>query len=112
MVPRLWVKLYPSAELKPIQIAVPTVLGELQCGLTTSVYFGMGWRELLWKRVRQLCRVLRRMRSPVVTFKILDPVWINPTGYKRIVLRKTLFQNKPLHVLKSAFRKVKPEPYS
>ena len=46
MVPRLWVKLHTSAELKPIRIAVPTVLGELRCGLTTSVYFGMGWREL------------------------------------------------------------------
>ena len=25
---------------------MPTVLGELRCGLTTSVYFGMVWREL------------------------------------------------------------------
>ena len=32
---------------------MPTVLGELRCGLTTSVYFGMGWRELFWKCVRQ-----------------------------------------------------------
>ena len=29
---------------------MPTVLGELRCGLTTSVYFGMGWRELFWKK--------------------------------------------------------------
>ena len=63
--PRLWVKLQTSAELKPIRIAVPTVLGELRCGHITSVYCGMGWRELFWKCVRQLCRVLRRMRSPV-----------------------------------------------
>ena len=65
----LWVKLHTSAELKPIQIVVPTVLGELRCGHITSVssengrvgvsYFG--------KSVRQLCRVLRRMRSPVAT---------------------------------------------
>ena len=46
MVPRLWVKLHTSAELKPIRIAVPTVLGELRCGHITSVYCGMGWREL------------------------------------------------------------------
>ena len=49
MVPRLWVKLHTSAELKSIRIAVPTVLGELRCGHITSVYFGMGWRELFWE---------------------------------------------------------------
>ena len=46
MVPRLWVKLHTSAELKPIRIAVPMILGELRCGQITSVYCGMGWREL------------------------------------------------------------------
>ena len=48
MVPHLWVKLHTSTELKLIRIAVPTVLGELRCGHITSVYFGMGWRELFW----------------------------------------------------------------
>ena len=47
--PALWVKLHTSAELKSIRIAVPTVLGELWCGHITSVYFGMGWRELFGK---------------------------------------------------------------
>ena len=64
-VPHLWVKLHTSAELKSIRIAVPMVLGELRCGHKTTVYFGMGRRELFWKCVRQLCRVLRWMRSPV-----------------------------------------------
>ena len=50
MVPRLWVKLHTSAELKSIRIAVPTVLGELRCGHATSVSFGMGWRELFWEK--------------------------------------------------------------
>ena len=50
MVTRLWVKLHTSAELKYIRIAVPTVLGELRCGHITSVYFGMGWRELFWEK--------------------------------------------------------------
>ena len=45
---RLRVKLHTSAELKAIRIAVPTVLGELPCGHITSVYSGMGWRELFW----------------------------------------------------------------
>ena len=43
MVPRLWVKLHTSAELKSIRIAVPTVLGELRFGHTTSVSSGNGW---------------------------------------------------------------------
>ena len=43
MVPRLWVKLHTSAELKSIRIAVPTVLDELRFGHTTNVSFGNGW---------------------------------------------------------------------
>ena len=43
MVPHLWVKLHTSAELKPIRMAVPTVLGELQFGHTTSISSGNGW---------------------------------------------------------------------
>ena len=43
MVPHLWVKLHTSAELKAIRIAVPTVLGELRFGHTTSVSYGNGW---------------------------------------------------------------------
>ena len=50
MVPRLWVKLNTSAELKSIRIAVPMVLCELRCGHITSVYFRMGWRELFWEK--------------------------------------------------------------
>ena len=50
MVPHLWVKLHTSAELKPIRIAVPTVLGELRCGHINSVSFGMGKRELFWEK--------------------------------------------------------------
>ena len=43
MVPHLWVKLHTSAKLKSIRIAVPTVLGELRFGHTTSVSSGNGW---------------------------------------------------------------------
>ena len=50
MVPHLWVKLHTSVELKPIRIAVPTVLDELRCGHITSVCLGMGWRELFWEK--------------------------------------------------------------
>ena len=43
MVPCLWVNLHTSAELKSIQTAVPTELGELRFGHTTSVSPGNGW---------------------------------------------------------------------
>jgi hypothetical protein len=51
VVPRLWVKLHTSAELKSIRIAVPTVLGKLRCGHITSVslWEGLNWCELLEK---------------------------------------------------------------
>ena len=43
MVPHLWVKLHTSAELKPIRITVPTILGELRFGHITSVSSGIRW---------------------------------------------------------------------
>jgi hypothetical protein len=51
VVPRLWVKLHTSAELKSIRIAVPTVLGRLRCGHITSVSLrkGLNWCELFGK---------------------------------------------------------------
>jgi hypothetical protein len=51
VVPRLWVKLHTSAELKSIRIAVPTVLGKLRCGHITSVslWEGLNWCELFEK---------------------------------------------------------------
>ena len=38
----MWVKLHTFAELKSIRIAMPTVLGELRFGHTTSVSSGNG----------------------------------------------------------------------
>ena len=69
VVPRLWEKLHTSAELKSIRIVVPTVLGELRCGHITSVSSGKEWVGVscFGKSVRQLCRVLWRMKSLVAT---------------------------------------------
>ena len=76
-----------------------TVLGELRCGLTTSVYFGMGWRELFWRCVWQLCRVLWRMRSPVAVLKLGScadqPLAL--LGTRKTGFRNMCFQNEPLH---------------
>ena len=43
MVPRLWVKLHTSAELKTIRIAVLTILSGLWFGHITSILSGDGW---------------------------------------------------------------------
>ena len=43
MLPRLWVKLHTSTELKSIRIVMPTVLGELRFVHTNSVSSGNGW---------------------------------------------------------------------
>ena len=59
-------KVYTSAELKTIRIAVLTVLSGLRFGHITSVSSGNGWDGVsCFGSVRQLCRVLRQMRSPV-----------------------------------------------
>ena len=59
----------------------------------------MGWRESFWRCVRQLCRVLRRMRIPVAVLKLgsyadqpLALLGTIKTGF-----RNMCFQNEPLH---------------
>ena len=91
---RLWVKLHTSAELKAIRIAVPTVLGELRCGYITSVSPGRASVSCFEKCVRQLCRVLRRMRSPVVVLKLgscVDQPFVLP-GTRKLVFEMFSFK--------------------
>ena len=87
---------------------MPTVLGELRCGHITSVYFGMGWRELFLKCVRQLCRVLRRMRSPVAVLKLGSCV------DQSYVLLDNCFENPFSQMnpcMKISFSQIKHWPY-
>ena len=58
----------------------------------------MGWRELFWKCVRQLCRVLRRTRSPVAVLKFgsCEDQPLVLLGIRKLVL-KMLLSNEPLH---------------
>ena len=83
---------------------MPTVLGELRCGLTTSVYFGMGWRELFWKCIRQLCRVLRRKRSPVAVLKFgsCEDQPLVLLGIRKLVLKMLSFKRTLHKILFSA----------
>ena len=57
MVPHLWVKLYTSAELKPIRIVVPTVLGELRFGHITSFWDGWFYGVSVFGKVSSSCAV-------------------------------------------------------
>ena len=56
----------------------------------------MGWRELFWKSVRQMCRVLQRMRSPVVVLK-LESCVDQPFVLLGNWFWKCLLLNEPLH---------------
>ena len=59
----------------------------------------MGWRELFWKCVRQLCRVLRRMRSPVAVLKLgsCEDRPLVLLGTRKTGFWKYLLSNEPLH---------------
>ena len=96
--PRLWVKLHTSAELKSIRIAVPTVLGELRCGHITSVYFGMGWRELFWDKCPTVVPCATADEESGSSLKLV-PVWINPSCYsvQENWFWKCVLSNEPLH---------------
>ena len=99
MVPRLWVKLHTSVELKPIRIDVPTVLGELRCGHITSVYFGMGWRELFWEKCPAVVPCATADEESDSSLKLGSYVGQH---YVLLGARKTCFENfflsnEPLH---------------
>ena len=69
---------------------MPTVLGELRCGLTTSVYFGDG---LVW--------VVLEMRPAVVPcglkpWSSMDQPFVL-LGTRKLILEKCFLSNEPLH---------------
>src|SRR6185503_17885827 len=65
----LWVKLHTSAELR-IYSNSPCPRYWASYGVVSQlVFLGMGWCELFWNCVRQLCRVLRRTGSPVAVLR-------------------------------------------
>ena len=87
--------------VKPIRIAVPTVLGELRFRHTTSTSSGIGWVGV---------SVLKKCPA-VVPWATADgesgsiKTWILCVGSTSLItwlvknhFEKTLFKNKPLHV--------------
>jgi hypothetical protein len=97
VVPRLWVKLHTSAELKSIRIAVHMVLGKLRCGHITSVSL---WEWLSW------CELFGKYPAVVPCATAdgesgsglkLGSGWINivcPLGTGKLVL-KSAFKTNP-----------------
>ena len=83
-------------ELESILIAVPTVLGELRCGHITSVYFGMGWRELFWEECLAVVPCATADEESGSNLKLGILYGSTTFGYKRIALRK-IFLNEPMH---------------
>ena len=71
----------------------------------------MGWCELFWKSDRQPCRVLRRMRSPVVVLKLgscADQPFVS-LETRKLVLENAFFQINPC--IKFCFPQIKLWPY-
>ena len=97
MVPRLWVKLHTSAELKSIRIAVPTVLGELRCGDITIVYFEMGWRELYWEKCPAVvpCATTDEESGSSLKTWILCGSTLRVTRYEKTGFGNACFQMNP-----------------
>ena len=106
MVPRLWVKLHTSAELKSILIAVPTVLGELRFGHTTSVSSRNGWFGVsCFGKVSEIVPYATADEESGSKFK----TWIlcgSTLHVKIIALKILFFQINPC--MKICFPQIKP----
>ena len=108
MVPRLWVKLHTSAELKSIRIAVPTVLGELRCGHTTSVSVGMGWCELFSEKCPAVVPCTTADEESGSNLKLgscVDQHYVL-LGIRKLALKNPFFQMDPC--IKISFPQIKP----
>ena len=91
--------MHTSAELKPIRIAVPTVLCELRCGHITSVYSGMGWRELFSEMCSSVvpCATVDEESCSSLKTWILCGSTLRVTRYKETGFGNVFFQIEPLH---------------
>ena len=101
--------MHTSAELKSIRIAVSTVLGELQCGHTTSVSFGMGWRELFWEKCPAVVPCATADEESGSSIKLGSCVGQHYELFstKKICFENLFFQISPC-IKKIAFRKLNP----
>ena len=87
---------------------MPTVLDELRCGHITSVYFGMGWRELFWKKCLAVVPCATADEESGSSLKLGSCV-DQPLvlfGTRKLVLENALFQLNPC--INIAFHKSNP----
>ena len=78
---------------------MPTILGKLRCGHITSVYFGMGWRELFLEKcpaVVPCATADEESGSSLKLVSCVDQPFVL-LGKRKLVLGNAFFQNKPLH---------------
>ena len=76
---------------------MPTVRGELRCGHITSVYFGMGWRELFWEKCPAVvpCATADEESGSSLKTWILCGSTLRVTRYKKTGFENIFFQMNP-----------------
>ena len=87
---------------------MPTVLGELRCGHITSVYFGMGWRELFWDKCPAVVPCATADEESGSNLKLgscVDQPFVL-LGTRKLVLENVFFQMNPC--IKYCFPQIKP----
>ena len=87
---------------------MPTVLGELRCGHITSVYFGMGWRELFWEKCPAVVPCATADEESGSSLKLGSCVgqhYVLP-GTRKTCFENPFFQMNPC--IKTSFPQIKP----
>ena len=90
---------------------MPTVLGELRCGHTTSVSFGMGWRELFLEKCPAVvpCATADEESGSSLNLGSCVDQPLVLLGTRKLVLENAFFQMNPC--IKYCFPQIKPCPY-
>ena len=87
---------------------MPTVLGELRCGHITSVYCGMGWRELFLETCPAVVPCATADEESGSSLKLgscVDQPLVL-LGTTKVVLENAFFQMNPC--IKYCFPQIKP----
>ena len=87
---------------------MPIVLGELRCGHITSVYFGMGWRELFWEECPAVvpCATADEESGSSLKFGSCVGQHYVLFGTKKTCFENPFFQTNPC--IKISFPQIKP----
>ena len=89
---------------------MPTVPGELRCRHITSVYFGMGWRELFWEKCPAVVPCDTADEESGSSLKLgscADQPFVS-LETRNLILENAFFQMNPC--IKYCFPQIKPWP--